>query len=192
MLARVNKKPAPSISMPGQDTFSCGATLLDAFAPTFFAYHHTLDVDNGDRAPTLHTQTNPFRKALGSPFELIFPAAITPPATLFEGRERAYSSSSSVFFIVAPVFFAVKRFFLIFFKKQFAIDRSAFRFRACAVARIMRVRERERGFPASKKDRKIWVFAWKVKKSDQKKRRIASPFSIKIDFPRLTPRCFRV
>ncbi len=169
MLARVNKKPAPSISMPGQDILSCGATLLDAFAPTFFAYHHTLDVDNGDRAPTLHTQTNPFRKALGSPFELIFPAAITPPATLFEGRGRAYSSSSSVFFIVAPVFFAVKRFFLIFFKKYFAIDRSAFCFRACAVARALCACARENAVsPLRKKIEKFFVFAWKVKKSDQK------------------------
>lgn len=56
-----------------------------------------------------------FRSALGSPFAGRLPAAIPPPATLFEGRRSGYSSPSTVDAMIQPF----SRFVNPFFKKIF-------------------------------------------------------------------------
>lgn len=57
-----------------------------------------------------------FRSALGSPFAGRLPAAIPPPATLFEGRRSGYSSPSTVDAMIQPF----SRFVNPFFKKIFS------------------------------------------------------------------------
>ena len=75
------------------------------------------------RLPYSATMAFPF--ALGSPFRFLFSAAIPPPATLWVRRNKAYSSSSSVFSTITHSKPNVK-FFYNFFKIFFSTENSLF------------------------------------------------------------------
>ena len=65
-------------------TLTCGATLLDtAYAYPLMIRQHGSGFDNGGATPSqILAVITSFPLALGSPFNPVFPVALSPPATL--------------------------------------------------------------------------------------------------------------
>ena len=100
--ARTEKQKNPSLQyqLLGQDKISCGATRLDACAPSQ-CIHYICRLWITDSHPVSHTKDllfsvlrtdpNPFLFALRSPFRSPSPAAISAPAALCADRRKTYS-----------------------------------------------------------------------------------------------------
>ena len=84
------KNPVPA-NLLGQDKNSCGATRLDALAPSLRIPIDMPTVSNGEIPPRLpYSGTCPFRSPSEGPFGALFSAALPAPAALWKKTLNAY------------------------------------------------------------------------------------------------------